>query len=445
MSFSRIAALAALAVAILAVALFMFSGAGGGYQVHAIFQNAGQLVSGNHVMVGGKPIGKIAGISVTEDNLVDMTMEIEDESFVPLPQGTTATQRRYSLSSVASHYISLNPGPDTASDIADGGVIEPDKTVSVVDLDQVFDTFDSKTRNNLKRLIQQLAVAYSGRGEEASETYKYINPAISSVAELTDQVTSDQQAFEKFITDSSQLTTALAERQGEIESLVGNASATAEAIGRENRALADALGQLPGTLKQANTTLANLRTTLTDLEPLVDEMQPASKALAPFLKDLKPVVADAAPVIEDLSKVIDRSGKDNDLTDILEDGPQLGSRSKATFEHTIAALKGAQPIFSFARPYAVDLTATIAKLNGAGAMYDANGHYLRVSPALLNFTLAGGSLNQVPATEHDLSGLETGKVKRCPGGAAQPATDSSNPFLDSASFDCDPSTILPGP
>ena len=47
------------AVAIVAILLF---GGGSCYEVKAIFQNAGQLVKGNQVEVGGQPVGKVTDI-----------------------------------------------------------------------------------------------------------------------------------------------------------------------------------------------------------------------------------------------------------------------------------------------------------------------------------------------------------------------------------------------
>ena len=86
---------------------------------------------------------------------------------------------------------------------------------------------------------------------------------------------------------------AIAERRDDLADLVGNANATARAIGDENVALARALGLLPPTLRKANTTFVNLRATLDDLDVLVAESKPATKDLAPFFRALRPLVRDA--------------------------------------------------------------------------------------------------------------------------------------------------------
>ena len=55
---------AALVVAIALIALAMF-GDSESYRVKAVFQNAGQLVPGNEVRVGGQPVGDISTSSWT--------------------------------------------------------------------------------------------------------------------------------------------------------------------------------------------------------------------------------------------------------------------------------------------------------------------------------------------------------------------------------------------
>jgi hypothetical protein len=52
----RVAAVATIVVALLAVAFIVF-GSGSSYQIKAIFQNASQLVDGDTVDVAGNPIG----------------------------------------------------------------------------------------------------------------------------------------------------------------------------------------------------------------------------------------------------------------------------------------------------------------------------------------------------------------------------------------------------
>jgi phospholipid/cholesterol/gamma-HCH transport system substrate-binding protein len=286
---ARIAAVAALALAVVIVAVVVLGG-NGGKTYYIDFQNAGQLVKGDDVQVGGRRIGSIRTIELTSDNQARITVDVE-EPYAPLHVGTTATIRATSLSGVANRYIALTPAPNSAPKIVDGGLLTTQSTTSPVDLDQLFNTLDEPTRKALQGVIKGSAAQYQGRGAQNNRAARYFNPAISTAARLVNEVNRDQQAFEDLIVHGAKVTTALAQRRADLTDLVTNANTTAGAIGDENVALSEALGILPQTLRKADTTFVNLRATLDDLDRLTDASLPATRRLAPFFRELRPLVA----------------------------------------------------------------------------------------------------------------------------------------------------------
>ena len=62
---ARFLALAALIGVVVLIALVMF-GRGGSYEVTATFENGGQLVKGNQVRVGGRPVGTVDKITLND-------------------------------------------------------------------------------------------------------------------------------------------------------------------------------------------------------------------------------------------------------------------------------------------------------------------------------------------------------------------------------------------
>ena len=417
----------------------MFAG-DGGYKVEAVFDNAGQLVKGNQVTVGGRAIGSITSIELNDASQAVIEMKIDDE-LAPLHQGTTATIRATSLSGIANRYVSLDPGPNDANEIEDGGRIGADDTAAPVDLDQLFNTLDEDTRTGLQQLVQGSATYYGGRSEEASESLKYFSPALSATSRLTREIVIDDGIFERFVTDTSRLVGAVAERRTDLAALVGNANATARAIADENEALARTLDLLPGTLRKANTTFVNLRNALDDVDLLVAESKPATKDLAPFLRALRPLVADARPTIADLRELIRKRGENNDLIELTSKMPKLADLTGTVFPRTIRALDRAQPVIEYARAYTPDLAGWFTKFGQGASGYDANGHYARIQPIFSPFSLtdlpppAGDVLSPIGAGETRLSSFSSGNFRRCPGGAMQPPPDGSAPLTVS---DCDP-------
>jgi phospholipid/cholesterol/gamma-HCH transport system substrate-binding protein len=444
---ARTAAAVALALAVALVVWLLLFRSPSGTEYTLVFQNAGQLVTDDDVQVGGRRVGSVREIELTDDNQAAVKVVVE-EPYAPLREGTQAVIRLTSLSGIANRYIAITPGPGDAEELPEGATLSTEATTDVVDLDQIFDTLDERTRGDLADVIKGFAAQYEGKGDEAAESTKYFNPLLSTSRRLVQEVTEDEAALTEFLVNSSRAVTTIAERRDELADLVGNANATAAAIGQENAALARALGLLPTTLRRGNTTFVNLRATLDDLDVLVAESKPATRDLAPFLRELRPLVRAARPTIRDLRLAVRRSGADNDLVEATRKMPALQRAATPAFRNGRQALVRAQPVLEFARPYTPDFIGWVRDFGQGAANYDANGHYARIQPMFNAFQFsdnpAGGVLTPVPPANR-MDGVESGVIRRCPGAATQRPADGSAPFTDGGDLDCDPSLALPGP
>jgi phospholipid/cholesterol/gamma-HCH transport system substrate-binding protein len=444
MTLTRGLAIGALAVAAV-VAVLLLTGSSK-HEYTLVFQSAGQLVKDNDVQIGGRRIGRVAEIKLSDKNLAEVRIQV-DEPYAPLHAGTTATIRSGSLSGVANRYISLSPGPNSAPKLDDNATLGLDRTTTSVDLDQLFDTLDPKTRKSLQQVIKGSSTQYDGKGAKANEALKYFNPTLSTTSQLVNELDRDQQSLQDFIIYTARTTTALASRRDDLSGLVGNANTASGAIASESASLDQALTALPRTLRQANTTFVNLRATLDDLDQLVDASKPVAPRLAPFFAQLRPLLRDAQPTVKDLRTLISSPGAGNDLIDLLRKQPQLTKVAGPTFEHTIKGLQQSTPVLQFIRPYAPDLIGWFRDFGQSTANYDANGHFARISPIVNAFqftdTPAGGTLTALAPADRQV-GLQSGKVRRCPGAATQTAADGSNPYAPEGS-DCDSSIVPPGP
>jgi len=437
---ARILATAALIAAIALVALAMFGG-GSDYKVKAVFDNAGQLVPGNQVRVGGQPVGTISDIELDDQANAVVTMEVNDD-FAPLHEGTTATIRASSLSGITNRYVSLKPGPNSNRQIAEGGRIGADETTAPVDLDTVFNSLDAKTREGLRNVIRGYGDWYDTRGADAGQATKYFAPFLSSGSDLARELTLDQAVLERFLKDGAKTVSAIAERRDDLAGLVVNTNQAMAAIGDESVALQRALELLPGTLRKANTTFVNLRGTLDDLELLVNESKPATKKLEPFFRELRPLVSDLRPTIADLRDLIRLPGPGNDLIDLTSAQPELARLTSSVFPRGIQALDRSQPVVSYARQYTPDLAGWFTKFGEVAGYYDANGHYARVmpvfSPARRN---PDNTLTALPPQQRT-EGYRRGILRHCPGGSVQPPPDGSAPVPAEG---CNPADTPPGP
>ncbi|HEX5146357.1 MAG TPA: MlaD family protein, partial [Conexibacter sp.] len=427
MTIARGAVLGALLAVVAVLAIILLSD-DGGQHYKLIFQNAGQLVKGDDVQIGGRRVGGVDDIVLTPNNQAQVDVTV-DKPYAPLHDGTTATIRLTSLSGVANRYIALTPGPNNAPEIPGGGRLGVEKTTSVVDLDQIFNTFDPATRKGLQEFIRGSAQQYEGQGENVNQSAKYFNPFLSTTDQLVKELGSDQATLERAIVAGASVTGAISQRAPQLTSLVGNLNTMMGAIAQQNASLSQALGVLPDTLRQGNSTFVDLRSTLDDLDTLLQASKPSAAVLPRFFSQLRPVLNEGTPTFQSFSKLVSQPGPFNDATDAVQNLPRLEQIGAPTFRSGIKAMREGQPVIDFLRPYSPDLVGWFRDFGQSAANYDANGHYARVMPMFDIFDYqangSGGTLQPVGTAQRG-TGLTSGFTRRCPGTASQPRPDGSN-------------------
>jgi phospholipid/cholesterol/gamma-HCH transport system substrate-binding protein len=451
----------ALGVGVLAIALLLLRG-GDSYEVTAEFENAAQLVKGNLVEVAGVKAGTVKDISLGPHGSAEVKMSI-DGDYAPLHEGTLATIRSQSLSGIANRFIQLQmPSEDQRGPaIADGGELPVSSTVSEVDLDQFFNTFDKKTIGHFRQIIKGFATANEGVGKPTNTGFHYLNPFLSTSRQLFDELTFDENRFRHLIIDTSSLSGALAQRSPDLTQFVSNTNRMMGALASENQNLASAIGELPNFMRNFNTTGVNLRATLDDLDPLVEASKPAARKLQPFTHQLRGFATDAVPAINDLEHIVSRKGPDNDLIELtklqvplaqIAVGPvdRNGASRRGALPESRDALVGGLPQLSFLRPYLTEegLSGWFNDFGTSGVV-DANGGMGRIGTTFNVFSLSGpgvGLPNLLSAPQNPLTaGLTTDQLHKCPGSNERPAPDGSNPFTDNGTLDCNANETPPGP
>jgi phospholipid/cholesterol/gamma-HCH transport system substrate-binding protein len=451
----------ALVVAGVAVAILLL-GNGNSYKVTAEFENASQLVEGNEVVVAGTAVGSVEKISLGDNGEALVEFAVNGD-YSPLPRGTTATITPFSLSGIANRQVKLTLPPEgqEGEPIPDGGRMDQSETVSAVDLDEIFNTLDERTVNNLKKVIKGFEISYDGVGEQANRGFRYLNPFLSTSRRVFSELTFDERAFERLIVDTSRLSGALAARSPDISLLIHNLNLMMNAIGRQKVALAEAVANLPDFMRQFNTTAVNLRTTLDDLDPLIDASKPVARKLRPFFAELRGATRDLVPTVKDLDAIVLRKGGANDLVELtklnvplakIAIGPvrRNGARRQGAFPESVDSLEGGLPQLAFFRAYTPELLGWFDDFGKSG-IYDATGGIGRISTTFNQFTVSPATglpdiLGSTPLDpEEQFDNIDTNNLERCPGANERDPGDNSTPFTDNGTLDCDPSQVPVGP
>jgi phospholipid/cholesterol/gamma-HCH transport system substrate-binding protein len=421
--YERVVAARALSIGLLLIAVvvvvIVVRGCGASYVIDAQFRDAGQLVPGDQVQLGGHSVGSVARISITPDGLADVRLQITDPSLNPLHLGTIATIGSPGLSGVANRYVRLDPGPAAAPAIPDGGVLGPDQTRGIVDLDMLIDSLDKPSRTRLHEILRESAdVLASPAGSQTNAALALLNPALSQTAALGSELVSDQAALSQLIRSTADVSSTLAARRSDLGQSVTNTAAVLRDIAAQRLAFSDLLRGTPAVLRQASGVLARTRPVLEAVDPVVRHLQPVALVAAGLLRQILPVARNAVPAIAAIRRLLPQASS------TLAAFPSIASTTVPALQSATAAFIGLLPMITGLRPYAPDLIGGFFEGFGGNASgyYDANGHYARIE-----VNTGPGSTPGVPAAPS--SGYRTGLVARCPGGASAPAPDGSNPFI----------------
>lgn len=429
-------AVGALALVVLIVAILVFSGSSGA-EYHLEMAEAGQLVKGDQVQVGGVPVGSVTNIQLTPAYKARITIHV-DSSLTPLYAGTTAQIRMPSLTTVANRYVALTPGPNNAPELPAGATLPASATHEIVDLDQLFNALNQPTRRGLKQVIQGSAEQYVATDPQFGKSVELFAPSFAATDHIFAELVRDQPTLTSFLVESAKALTVLAAHKESLSDLVEHADQTFQAAGSQQAALAAALRQLPITLSEGNKTFAELPSTLGALTQLIDAQKPNIPALTTLFQRLRPLVTTATPVVGEFSQAFSRPGPNNDLTDVFNALPALAQTLTTASPNGVRALREAVPLTSLFGPYAPELAGTFHTFGQSTAYYDANGHYARFSPVAPSFTLGSNNTLTPANAAQALEGLKSGQLRRCPGSATQPSVDGSAPFTNNGQISCDP-------
>ena len=211
--------------------------------------------------------------------------------------------------------------------IPNGATLPTETTESAVDLDQLFNTFDPKTRKAAQAVIKGFADATDGKTKEANEATKYFNPRPVGVLAPVRRARPQRRRARAL---HRQVRAARHRRRRQARGRGRHRLELRQGVHRPRQprhaSWRTPIRRLPGFLRKSNTTFVNLRATLDDLDPLVDASKPVVRDLRPLLADLRPFARNARPTFRDLARTIRRPGAGNDLVELLRAQPRRRAR-----------------------------------------------------------------------------------------------------------------------
>ncbi|MBA3327696.1 MAG: MCE family protein [Solirubrobacterales bacterium] len=346
-----------------------------GYRFTVGMPQATQLGIEAEVRVAGVPVGKVRHKELDpRGNRTLATVEV-DERFAPIARDARAILRQKTL--LGETYIELTAGTPGGPRLPEGARLADARVEPTVELDELLDALDPRTRQAFRTWQQDLAAGVRGRGRDLSDALGNLPRFAADASDLLGVLDTQEGAVGRLVKNTGVVFGALNENEAQLRNLVVNAGDVFDATASENEALARTFAIFPTFLDESRVTLARLRTFSADTNPLISDLRPVARDLRPTVRDVRALAPDLRDFFRDLDPLIKVSRRGL---------PALGD-----------TLRGAKPLLAELGPFLSQLNPILEWLeynqratadfisNGAGALADTTstlsgaerGHYLR--------------------------------------------------------------------
>lgn len=414
-SLAGIVTMVAFTLSVFGLLLFLWLSFGGpvplrpeGYRVSVPLPEASGLVEEADVRVSGINVGKVKGTELRENPPSTLaTLEI-DARYAPIPEDTRAILRQKTI--LGETYVELTPGSERAPKLADGGDLPMANVRPTVEFDELFSTFDPKTREAFGRWQKELAASTAGGGGRDLNGALGNLPGFAEAGADTLEVLDRRgEALGRFVRNTGVVFEALSERD-QIGELITNSNRLFETTAARDDALAETISVFPTFLDESRTTLARLETFARDTRPLVEDLRPVARQLTPTLA----AVADFSPDLEDLFRDVDA------LNEVAPD----------TLPDARRFLAGAEPVLEALNPFLFELNPILSYLNYQSPQV---ADFITVGGAALAGTLNRGGDGGYP--RHILRQVGLVNPNSFSGmNATRPASERANAYLAPNAF-----------
>ena len=374
----------AVTVLVTIVAVFLSYNANSGlpfvptYDLKANLPNAAQLVKGFEVRIGGARVGFISKIEPKKRDdgsaYAQVTMKL-DKEIEPVPADSTLLVRP--RSSLGLKYIELTPGEGRAGLAAGSTIPVRQATPAVVELDDLFNMFDDKTRVGSRNSLDGFGGGLAGRGQDINTAIEAFVPLLTDLEPVARNLSDPDTRLNRFFASLARAAAEAAPVAEEQASLFVNLDTSFTAFASIARPfLQETISESPASEQVAIDQFPRQRPFIRNNTAFFRELRPGVAVLphgAPILADAFEAGTEVLPktiqMNEDLADVFEALADfSNDPT--VREGVRQLTRLSSSLRPTLRFLKPTQTTCN----YATIFLRNVASLLSEG---DANGNYQR--------------------------------------------------------------------
>ena len=360
-----------------------------GYRVTIEFNQAVQLGTQADVEIAGVSVGKVVDVGLDRRTGLTRAVLQIDPRFAPRPADTRAILREKTL--LGETYVQLSYGNPHGQMLPDGGRLPQAQVEPTVQLDQILNTFDRKTRRAFETWMQDDGEAFTNRGMAFNDALAQLVPFSSNVNNVLEVLRRDGSATRTLLSDGGRVLTAISQNPAALQGLIRNANSVFADTAAQSDDLAASIRAFPGFLVSTRETLNSVRQFAGDANPLVKELQPAATPLSGALEQsvklapsLKTVLVGLGPLTKAAQSGIPA------LDSFLNVSASAGSGSSKTLFTALTPFLGQLvPVIDYINAYKGEIATffanSTAATQAAGQSFDSATerlHYVRVSAPL---------------------------------------------------------------
>jgi len=348
------------------------------YDLKTNLPSAAQLVRGNEVRIGGARVGTVAAIEAKrrKDGTAYAQLQLKlNKNVEPLPADSTLLVRP--RSTLGLKYVEIVPGRGKADLQAGSTVPISHARPQPVELDEVLNAFDGKTRRGAQNSLQGYGDAFAGRGVSLNDAIVALRPLLRDLEPVAANLSAPQTRLARFFNELGDAAGEVAPVSEEQAALFVNLDTTFTALAGVARPfIQQTISESPPTEQVGIEQFPRQRPFIRNSTGLFRELRPGVATLP----SAAPVLADALELgTSTLPKTPALNRRLADVFDAVADfsDEPLVSRGLHQLTRVTASLK---PTLSFVTPaqtqcnYATLWFRNISSLLSEG---DSNGTWQR--------------------------------------------------------------------
>jgi phospholipid/cholesterol/gamma-HCH transport system substrate-binding protein len=227
------------------------------YRLTAVFSSGDGILPKNEVYVDGVRVGRVDDVQAVGGQ-ARVSMTIDDAHALPLYRDGSAEVRKKNL--LNETYVELSRGTGAGGEMASGGLIPVEHTLTPVAIDQVLAILDPQTRDRLQLLLGSAGQALAGRGTDLNAEASSSNRLVGSLNGPAAELATRRQQLQSVVLELQRLYTTLAGQRDQVRDEFGTFN---QVMGQ----LAGQEQQIGGTVQQADLLLQNLDVLVTGQAP----------------------------------------------------------------------------------------------------------------------------------------------------------------------------------